>query len=67
MPTAINLPVVLVIEMDEVDEQLGALSAAEAWRMPGLVQLGPVGCDEQVAEIDGFRTLTASLEKNKKQ
>ena len=63
VPTAVNSLVFLVIEVDEVDEQLGALCTAETWRMPCLIVLGPVRCNVQVTKINGLWTVTANLRK----
>ena len=50
MAATVDPLVVIVVEVDEVNEKLGALGATEAWRMPRLASvLGPFRRDVKVA------------------
>lgn len=58
---AVDLPVSLVIEVDEIHKELTAVRAGEASRMPALARTGSVGKDSNISCFESHMTIVASL------
>ena len=61
MPSTVNLP--FIVEVDQIDQQLFALTAHEALGMPMLVVTGPVRPHNRVTDFQLFVTLHARLKQ----
>ena len=61
MSPAVDISVTFVVEVDEIDEQLAAVRAGEAGRMPTLIGACSVRKDTNVSSFESHPTILAGL------